>query len=75
MSKYLKQLPPRVRAIDVYRVLDLFGVTRPGLQHAAKKILFAGQRGAKSFEQDVREAIQALERELEMLVEDIEGEQ
>ena len=70
MSKYLKRLPRRVRAIDVYRVLDLFGVTRPGLQHAAKKVLCAGKRGHKSFEQDVREAIKSLQRELQMLKED-----
>ena len=32
--------------IDIYRVLQLFGVTDPCLQHAAKKLLCAGQRGA-----------------------------
>ena len=30
--------------IDVYRVLVLFGVTNPCLQHAIKKLLCAGQR-------------------------------
>lgn len=53
--------------IDVYRVLDLFGVTDPCLQHAAKKILVAGGRGAgKDIRQDVQEAVDTLSRWQEM---------
>lgn len=48
--------------IDVYRVLDLFAVTDPCLQHAAKKILCAGQRGAKDVGKDIQEAIDTLTR-------------
>ncbi len=56
--------------IDVYRVLVLFGVTNPCLQHAIKKLLCAGQRGVKDQKQDVQEAIASLLRYLEMQTED-----
>lgn len=59
-----------LETIDVYRVLCLFNVTDPCLQHAAKKILCAGMRGGKSLEQDIREAIDSLDRALEMIDED-----
>ena len=53
--------------IDVYRVLTLFNVSSPAVGHAIKKSLCAGQRGGKSYRQDIVEAIDALNRELEML--------
>lgn len=57
-------------SIDVYRVLRLFNVTDPCLQHAAKKLLVAGGRGGKSQHQDVQEAIDTLTRWQEMQAED-----
>lgn len=57
-------------AVDVYRVLELFEVTDPCLQHAIKKLLCAGERGAKDIEQDVQEAIDSLERWKDMRKED-----
>jgi hypothetical protein len=57
-------------AVDVYRVLELFNVTNPCLQHAIKKLLCAGGRGAKDMEQDVQEAMDTLERWQDMQVED-----
>ena len=52
-----------LNSIDVYRVLSLFAVTDPCLQHATKKLLVAGGRGAgKSIEKDVQEAIDTLVR-------------
>jgi hypothetical protein len=57
-------------AVDVYRVLELFNVTDPCLQHAIKKLLCAGGRGAKDMEQDVQEAMDTLERWQDMQVED-----
>ena len=58
-------------SIDVYRVLDLFKVADPCLQHAIKKLLVAGGRGAgKDFDKDVQEAIDSLERLKEMRSED-----
>jgi hypothetical protein len=59
-----------LNAVDVYRVLSLYGVTDPCLQHAIKKLLCAGDRGAKDIEQDVQEAIDALGRWQDMCRED-----
>lgn len=56
--------------VDVYRVLELFGVVSPNLQHAIKKLLVAGGRGSKDMGRDVREAIETLERWEEMRAED-----
>ena len=47
-SHYYKKVP--FDYIDVYRVLDLFSVTDPCLQHAIKKLLVAGGRGHKDIE-------------------------
>lgn len=58
-------------SIDVYRVLSLFNVTDPCLQHAVKKLLVAGGRGAgKDVTRDVQEAIDSLTRWQEMHAED-----
>ena len=35
--------------LDVYRILNLYNVTDPCLQHGIKKLLCAGKRGSKSF--------------------------
>lgn len=59
-----------LKTIDVYRVLDLFGVLNPCVQHAVKKLLCSGQRGVKDTRQDVQEAITSLVRYLEMQTED-----
>jgi hypothetical protein len=57
--------------IDIYRMLDLFGVTDQALGHAIKKLVAPGGRGAgKDFRKDVQEAIDTLQRRLEMLDED-----
>jgi hypothetical protein len=76
MSKYkhyYKTLP--CLNVDVYRVLLAFEVTDPCLQHAAKKILCAGGRGAKDAKKDVEEAIDSLVRWLEMRREEGENMQ
>ena len=36
-----------LKAVDVYRVLELFDVSSPAIQHAVKKLLCAGGRGHK----------------------------
>jgi hypothetical protein len=56
--------------VDIYRVLRLFGVTDPCLQHAVKKLLLAGGRGVKDQAMDVSEAIDTLQRWQEMEKED-----
>lgn len=64
-SKYHVQIRPGVY-VDVYDVLHAFGVTNPGDQHAIKKMLMPGKRGHKDAIQDRREAIQSLERAIEL---------
>lgn len=57
--------------VDVYRVLQLFAVSDPCIQHAVKKLLVAGGRGAgKDISRDVQEAIDSLRRWQEMRAED-----
>lgn len=53
--------------VDVYDVLDAFGVTCQARGHAIKKLLMAGQRGHKDEAQDLREAVQATERSIELV--------
>ena len=58
-----------LKKIDVYRVIDLWEITDPALQHALKKVLAAGKRGAKNQMQDVTEAIDSLVRFQDMQTE------
>jgi len=68
-AHYFKATP--FAEVDVYRVLLLFGVTDPCLQHALKKLLVAGGRGAgKDIRQDVAEAVDTLVRWQEMRAEE-----
>lgn len=60
--------------IDVYRVLQLWEVLDPCIQHAIKKLLVAGGRGHKDMSKDVHEAIVSLQRWEEMQAEDAAGE-
>ncbi len=53
--------------IDVYRVLELFNVTDPCLQHIAKKALCAGLRGHKGLDRDIQDIIDTATRKLEMM--------
>lgn len=74
-SHYYKDVSA-LDTIDVYRVLKLFNVTDPCLQHAIKKLLVAGGRGAgKDIRQDLQEAIDSVVRSLEMMEEDIAATQ
>lgn len=68
-SHYFKDVA-RYETIDVYRVLQLFAVTDPCIQHAVKKLLVAGGRGVKNLDKDVQEAIDSLNRFLQMRAED-----
>lgn len=62
ISKYNK--------LDIYRILSLYNVTDPCLQHSIKKLLCAGKRGVKNQIQDINEAILSLKRFVEMQGED-----
>lgn len=69
-SHYFKDVS-HLKTVDVYRVLKLFNVADPCLQHAIKKLLVAGGRGAgKDPRQDIQEAIDSLQRSLDMMSED-----
>lgn len=67
-NKYLRDYP--YKTIDIYRVLEVYEVQDPCIQHAVKKLLCAGQRGYKEIEVDIKEALQSLERWVVMCEED-----
>lgn len=67
-SHYHKACP--YPSIDVYRVLELFTVTDPCIQHAVKKLLVAGGRGQKDIAKDIQESIDTLSRWQEMRAEE-----
>lgn len=52
--------------LDVYDILHAYQRNNPADQHAIKKMLMPGQRGVKDAIQDRREAIQSLERAIEL---------
>ena len=52
--------------VDVYDVLTAFDVTNHALAHALKKMLAPGKRGVKDTLQDMREAIQSIERAIQI---------
>lgn len=70
-SHYFKSVEG-LKFIDVYRVLQIFGVTDPCIQHAVKKLLVAGGRGAgKDINRDIQESIDTLVRWQEMQTEGV----
>ena len=64
-SKYHREIKKGV-FVDVYDVLSAFEVVNPAMQHALKKMLAPGKRGAKDTIQDMKEAIQSIERAIEL---------
>jgi hypothetical protein len=75
MSKYTRQITQTLAdedqgftiSVDVYDVLRAFNVTDPAIQHAIKKLLCTGIRGHKNSRQDLEEAIQSIERALDVV--------
>lgn len=67
-SHYFRPCP--YDQIDVYRVLEIFGVVDPVMQHICKKALNAGQRGHKDLQRDVQDIVDSAQRKLAMLQED-----
>lgn len=55
----------RTILVDVYAVLEAFATGSPAIDHAVKKLLCAGTRGAKSLTTDLAEAIVSIQRALE----------
>ena len=56
--------------IDVYRIIELFNISDPCLQHALKKLLVAGGRGHKDIDRDIQDVIDSCQRWQEMREED-----
>lgn len=56
-----------VGTVDVYRILEAYGETLdPCLDHAIKKLLCAGTRGAKGSVQDKQEAINSIQESIKL---------
>jgi hypothetical protein len=64
LSKY--HVPCKGVTIDVYDVLKAFNVVNPATQHAIKKLLKGGERGFKDVNKDYQEAIESIERAIEL---------
>jgi hypothetical protein len=67
---YRKAFP--YEEIDIYRILQVYEVTDPCIQHAVKKLLCTGIRGYKGKNEDIQDVIDSLKRWQEMRKE--EGE-
>jgi hypothetical protein len=75
VSKYTREITQTLAdedqgysiSVDVYDVLRAFNVTDPAIQHAIKKLLCTGIRGHKDSRQDLEEAIQSIERALDVV--------
>ncbi len=70
-SKYLRTIHPADGVgppvkVDVYCVIEAFGIICPALQHALKKILACGQRGKGSRLDDIKGVFDAMWRALEL---------
>lgn len=63
-SKYTKTI--HGVSVDVYDVLQAWGVTNPALQHLIKKALQCGQRGHKDNAQDLQDIIDSAIRAKEL---------
>jgi hypothetical protein len=64
---YFKQLPEGTTHVDIYMVLSLYKVTDAAVAHAVKKLLCAGQRGAKDQVKDLTEARDSINRALDIM--------
>jgi len=64
-SKYHRQIKPGV-FVDVYDVLNAWGVQNPALQHLIKKALQPGERGHKDLQTDLNDIIASAKRAKEL---------
>jgi hypothetical protein len=65
-NKYDREILPGI-FVDVYDVLRAFKVTSGAIAHAVKKLLAPGQRGVKTERDDVAEARDSLNREIQQI--------
>jgi hypothetical protein len=64
-NKYCREILPGVW-VDVYEVLNAFKTGDAAIDHAVKKLLAPGQRGAKDRLTDCNEAIQSINRSIQI---------
>ena len=64
-NKYMREIQPGVW-VDVYDVIEAWGVTDGGFQHALKKILACGSRGHKDEEEDRKDIHMSIKRSNEI---------
>lgn len=64
-NHYFKDVS-KLNKVDVYRIIDLYEITDPCIQHAVKKLLVTGGRGYKDIFTDIQDVIDTLERWKEM---------
>lgn len=65
-KRRIKGVDGLAAVIDVYNIIEAYAVRCPGRQQALKKILCAGSRDKATTIQDLREAVDALERAIEL---------
>lgn len=63
---YYRAVPRNTTHVDVYWILKAWEVADPCVQHAIKKLLCAGARGAKSKDKDLKEARDSITRAIEL---------
>lgn len=56
--------------VDVYRLIELAGITCPVAQHVFKKAFATGKRGHKSLRKDWQDIADSAARRLQMISED-----
>ena len=69
MSKYNREIigiEGAATTVDIYRVIDAFGVSDPATQHALKKMLCTGLRGHKDYLTDLNDSIDSLKKAKEL---------
>lgn len=65
-SKYRREIQPGVY-VDVYDVLNAWGVRNPALQHMIKKALQPGERGHKTLDEDMDDIVASANRARELV--------
>lgn len=69
-SHYFFPIPKGLTEADIYRLIEIVGITCPAAQHVFKKAAFAGRRGHKDLRKDWEDIRDTAIRKLEMLDED-----
>lgn len=67
---YFFPIPKGITEADIYRLIEMIGITCPVAQHVFKKSAAAGQRGHKDLRKDWQDILDSAKRKLEMLDED-----